>query len=319
MLDVDSELNQDPGLFITADYENTDIQHRSYDEKEKYNKETANLRYKLGQLFGTNSKYDMNKTLISNRNKSHQREYKLPKGAKPAMEHLNDFYEDQACKKLPKYLKRRLRVAGTHSELDSSDTMARLQRANTDEFSGMSMNNDGIHNSNEINYSNKSIDVPMEGELSLRDSKASILRKSISKIRAMKVPQNSGVDTPLFRLGRAWQSEEVVKDDTIEDGDNKKSSREKTDHNQDDEEANHQSKLQKLLSKKIGGPALVKAKSKVFRESTQESYWMKCINKCLDQKDLAKMAKIGYNETLTTLSPKLSSKDSKSGRYIILK
>lgn len=310
-----NQVTVDPNDYIIDDFDQRSSHQKSYDQNKRLQLENASFKFKLGQLFDFKGINERNQRL-SMRAASHQPVYKLPKKAKPAMEHLNDFYEIPGRERPKKKRGGHHRGAGTAGDLDSEDTLAAVQRANTEDFSGMSGDNEdaveGILNSNKSpNYSNKSIDVPMEGELSLRNSKASILRKSISKIKQQKVPHNSMVDSPLLKLGRAWQSQEGINQDfeNLENREHDEDMENKENKNQKTE-----SKMQKLFSKNVGKPSLIRTKSKVYRDVDTESYWMKCINKCLEQKDLMKHNKIGYNETLTTLPAKLSSTEPKSSR-----
>ena len=238
-------------------------------------------------------------TNIKDRNEQRTQDglrYKFPSKVKPSGRHLCDFYEANSTRKKFFYGAREStvsKIAKQTSALSVSESLADDPIA------------DALFDRQSAIRSRRSIDVPMEGDLILRDSKLNIeRRKSISKGRR-KDGETSGAETPLLRLGRAWQSEEGILQGDLE--------QDRADSKRDGEEE-YSSRLDRLLAKKKD-PKLVKENSKVFKEGGgvgHQSYWMKCINKCLEQKDLQKHNKIGYLETVSTTLAKFSGLDIKS-------
>lgn len=233
---------------------------------------------------------------------------KLPSGVKPSMEHLNDFYLDERQRRIVKRLSRLpVDQSGREEGLlkDSGSRTNRLGGMQSPDISfNSSLKDDEFDSSSKLpkEFSNMSIDVIGEGgESSLKGSRISTDRRSISKRNYSRLmSRQSGAGTPLLNIEKGNPSKKDDNSDSI------------SNHNSEDETQKAlETKMKKLFSKKQGnnweGP-----KSKFTKDSGYQSYWLDCITKCLEQKDLAKISKIGYNETLTNLPKNFCSKESRS-------
>lgn len=236
--------------------------------------------------------------------------YKLPAKATIVNVDFNDFYESEAAKK------KALRNMRQNPESKLADQSKHSSAEN-------SMNDGDPFGTNVFEFqsgrkSRRSIDIPMEGEISLRDSRGSIERfKSILK-SSRRDGKASGADSPLLRLGRVSQSE-----DLIINGDGNGKTVEKIEDVQEqviqeelqpvDVVSNDVSKksIFQLISLKSDA-RLLRDNSKVVKDAGYKSYWLTCIEKCLEHKDLQKLNKIGYTQTVSSMLEKFSSTEPRT-------